>query len=100
MCAGASAVEFTSNLSRKSKTTRRSSCSHMTPSVSIRRMLYTYDREEDGEGSRRGDGEEESGRKQKRRENSGHAGSYTGIFTERIEERRIRFSFAFVAEEK
>lgn len=62
-------------------------------------MLYTYDHEEDGEGRRCGDGEEKVVGN-KRRENSGHAGSYTGIFTERIEERRIRFSFAFVAEEK
>lgn len=63
MCAGASAVEFTSNLSRKSKTTRRSSCSRMTPPVSIRQMLYTYDREEDGEGRRRTMEEEVVGNK-------------------------------------
>jgi len=40
---------------------------------------------------------ERGGKKQKRRESSSYAGS---IFTERIEERKIRFSFAFVTEEK
>lgn len=103
MCAGASAVEFTSNLSRKSKTTRRSSCGRMTPPVFIRRMPYTYDedREEDGEGRRSGEGEKEAvGNKSGGKTLAIYAGSYSGIFTERIEERRIRFSFAFVAEEK